>query len=76
VAVPPALGARAQADAALTQQIGTIHARSRETYGAPRVHAELAAQGTLVGRKRVARLRQAAGWAGGEPPALRHDHPP
>jgi putative transposase len=56
--------ARAQADAALTQQIGTIHARSRETYGAPRVHAELAAQGTLVGRKRVARLMQAAGLAG------------
>ena len=55
---------RAQADAALTQQIGTIHARSRETYGAPRVHAELAAQGTLVGRKRVARLMQAAGVAG------------
>jgi putative transposase len=56
--------ARAQADAALTQQIGTIHARSRETYGAPRVHAELAAQGTPVGRKRVARLMQAAGLAG------------
>jgi hypothetical protein len=56
--------ARTQADAALTQQIGTIHARSRETYGAPRVHAELAAQGTLVGRKRVARLMQAAGLAG------------
>jgi putative transposase len=50
----------AQADAALTQQIGTIHARSRETYGAPRVHAKLAAQGTLVGRQRVARLMQAA----------------
>jgi putative transposase len=56
--------ARAQADAALTQQIGTIHARSRETYGAPRIHAELAAQGTLVGRKRVARLMQAAGLMG------------
>ena len=63
VAVSPALGA-CQADAALTQQIGTIHARSRETYGAPRIHAELAAQGTLVGRKRVARLMQAAGLMG------------
>jgi len=56
--------ARAQADAVLTTQIGTIHARSRETYEAPRVHAELAAQGTPVGRKRVARLMQAAGLAG------------
>lgn len=56
--------ARAQADVALTQRIGTIHARSRETYGAPRVHAELAAQGTPVGRKRVARLMQAAGLVG------------
>jgi len=63
VAVSPALGT-CQADAALTQQIGTIHARSRETYGAPRIHAELAAQGTLVGRKRVARLMQAAGLMG------------
>ena len=56
--------ARAQADVALTQRIGTIHAHSRETYGAPRVHAELAAQGTPVGRKRVARLMQAAGLVG------------
>ncbi len=56
--------ARARADAALTARIQTIHARSRGTYGAPRVHAELAAQGTHVGRKRVARLMQAAGVAG------------
>ena len=56
--------ARAQADAALTEQIRTIHDRSRGTYGAPGVHAELAAQGIRVGRKRVARLMQAAGLAG------------
>ena len=36
---PPS--ARARADAALTEQIRRIHARSRGTYGAPRVHAEL-----------------------------------
>jgi transposase InsO family protein len=30
----------------------------------PRIQAELAAQGTPIGRKRVARLRQAAGLAG------------
>ncbi len=56
--------ARAQADAALTETIRAIHTRSRGTYGAPRVHAELAAQGVHVGRKRVARLLQAAGLAG------------
>ncbi len=56
--------ARAQADGALTEQIRAIHTRSRGTYGAPRIQAELAAQGTHVGRKRVARLLQAAGLAG------------
>jgi len=59
---PPS--ARAQADGALTEQIRAIHTRSRGTYGAPRIQAELAAQGTHVGRKRVARLLQAAGLAG------------
>jgi transposase InsO family protein len=38
----------------------TIHLESRGTYGAPRVHAELAAEGIRVGRKRVARLMRAA----------------
>jgi len=33
-----------------------IHQRSRRTYGAPRVHAELARLGRRCGRKRVARL--------------------
>jgi putative transposase len=55
---PPS--ARAQADAALTARIQTAHARSRGTYGAPRVHADLAAQGIRVGRKRVARLMRTA----------------
>ena len=59
---PPS--ARAQADRTLIEQIRTIHARSRGTYGAPRIHAELAALGIHVGRKRVARLLQAAGLAG------------
>jgi putative transposase len=56
--------ARATADAALTRRIRTIHAGSRATYGAPRVHAELAAEGVRVGRKRVARLMYGAGLAG------------
>ena len=37
-----------------------VHSRSRGTYGAPRVHAELAAEGVAVGRKRVARLMRQA----------------
>jgi putative transposase len=62
-AVRPA-SARATADAALSEQIRAIHSRSRGTYGERRVHAELAAQGVHVGRKRIARLLRAMGLAG------------
>jgi putative transposase len=56
---------RAVADQALTDQIRQIHARSRGTYGAPRVHAELRLGLEIrVGRKRVARLMRAAGLQG------------
>ena len=41
-----------------------IHAASRGIYGAPRIHAELRAQGLRCGRKRVARLMAAAGLVG------------
>ena len=44
--------------------IEAIHRRSRATYGVPRVHAELRAEGTRVGRKRVARLMRRAGLEG------------
>jgi putative transposase len=56
--------ARAREDAVLAARIGTIHHESRATYGAPRVHAELGAQGIRCGRKRVARLMRAAGIVG------------
>jgi putative transposase len=56
--------ARSVADAVLSGRIRGIHARSRGTYGVPRVHAELAATGIGCGRKRVARLMRAAGIAG------------
>ena len=59
---PPA--ARARADADLTARVQAIHARSRGTYGAPRIHAELADAGVAVSRKRVARVMRAAGLAG------------
>ncbi len=55
---------RARADAALTGEIRRIHVRSRGTYGVPRVHAELAYEGTRCSRKRVARLMRADGLAG------------
>jgi len=41
-----------------------VHAISRQTYGAPRVHAELRAEGIVVSRKRVARLMHAEGLQG------------
>ena len=60
---PPS--ARAVADAALLEQIRDIHASSRGTYGAPRVHAELRlGLDVRVGRKRVARLMRTAGIVG------------
>jgi putative transposase len=59
---PPA--ARARVDAELSTRIRAIHQYSRGTYGAPRIHAELTAEGIHVGRKRVARLMKAAGLSG------------
>jgi putative transposase len=55
---------RSRADADLLERIRAIHQESRGTYGTPRVHAELDAQGIHVGRKRVARLMRHAGLAG------------
>jgi putative transposase len=55
---------RAKADADLTEHIMEIHRRSRETYGAPRIHAELRFEGIRCGRKRVARLMRQAGIRG------------
>jgi putative transposase len=58
------LCARARADAELSTRIAEIYHRSRATYGAPRIHAELREQGLRVGGKRVARLMRAAGLRG------------
>lgn len=55
---------RTREDQVLTETIRAIHAESRRTYGAPRVHAELQARGVRVGKKRVARLMKAAGLRG------------
>ena len=55
---------RAQTNAALTKTVRTIHAVSRGTYGAPRVHAELAAEGIPASKNRVARLMRGASIVG------------
>lgn len=52
---------RVRSDAQLAAKVAAVHARSRKTYGSPRVHAELRAQGIRVGKKRVERLMQENG---------------
>lgn len=45
----------------LVDKITHIHDKSRRTYGSPRIHAELNAQGAKVGLHRVERLMQQEG---------------
>jgi len=67
---------RSREDVNLTEKIREIYSRSRETYGYPRVHAELRLLGVRCGRRRVARLMRAAELQGStrarsvEPPAV------
>ena len=55
---------RAMDDAVLSERIRTIHTDSHQTYGMPRVRAELADQGVRVGGKRIARLMRTNGLRG------------
>jgi len=55
---------RSREDVNLTERIREIHSRSRETYGYPRVHAELRLLGVRCGRRRVARLIESCGTPG------------
>jgi putative transposase len=48
---------------ALSRAIGEIFRDSRETYGSPRIHAELKARGHACSRPRVARLMKKCGMA-------------
>jgi len=59
---PPS--ARARANEALVSRMREIHGFSRESYGAPRMHAELRDEGRLVNHKRVARLMRLDGLVG------------
>ena len=58
------LSTRARTNVELTAHIEAIHRLSRGTYGAPRIHAELAARGLRAGHNRVARLMRHAGVQG------------
>jgi transposase InsO family protein len=49
-------GQRAKEDQSLAQEIKTIHAQSRKTYGSPRIADHLRKAGLKHGRNRVARL--------------------
>lgn len=57
------LSRRAQEDERLLIKIKTIHQASRQTYGSPRISAELRAMGETCSRKRVARMMKVAGMA-------------
>ena len=48
----------------LIEEICRIHTSSRETYGSPRIHAQLQREGLWIGRKRVERLMVQAEIAG------------
>lgn len=52
---------RKQDDEWLTERIQDAYTNHKGKYGSPRIHADLAAQGILIGRKRVARLMQEQG---------------
>lgn len=56
---PPAT--RTQENQQLKEQIKQIHQKSRNSYGAPRIHAALKQEGFEVGRHRVARLMAQVG---------------
>jgi transposase InsO family protein len=56
--------AHALADERLMLNVRVSHQRSAGTYGAPRVHQDLRAQGFHVGKKRVARLMRQQGLVG------------
>ena len=74
--------AHAIADERLLLNVRIAFDASGKTYGAPRVHRDLRAEGLQVGKKRVARLMQQAGLVGRAPRRRgvattdsNHDHP-
>ncbi len=75
--------ARRREDQDLVERLRRVHQMSRGTYGAPRIHAELGADGLRHGRKRIARLivmrasrARTAGDSGAPPNVTRCEHRP
>jgi putative transposase len=73
---------RKMANDILLEQIKQTHQKSRQTYGSPRIHAELVEQGIGCGHKRVARLMRLHGLAAHQKPVFKlkttdsqHDQP-
>ncbi len=64
---PPS--ARDKRQSSLTTKIREVHVASRQTYGAPRVHAELSVQGIACCRNTIAKLMRRAQIV---PKAIRH----
>ncbi len=58
---------RAMIDDVLMAHVRIAHAESGDTYGAPRVHEELTAQGWPTSRKRIARLMRQEGLVARSP---------
>ena len=52
---------REEKNKCLLTKIKRIHAKSRATYGSPRIHAALLLEGEICSRKRVARLMKLSG---------------
>lgn len=63
--------ARTQQDQRLRLAIRTAYRESHRRYGAPKLHAELRAQGLRCGKKRVARLMRLDGLRGTTPRRFR-----
>lgn len=61
---PEKPSARFQEDLELAEQIGEVHEQSGNTYGTPRLHAELRDRGWRHSRKRIDRIRRELGLYG------------
>lgn len=64
-------GPRAQRKAELMKQIQEAYDRGRQTYGSPRVHEQLKAQGMTINRKTVERIMREMGLRADPPKPFR-----
>ena len=57
-------GPRAAENQLLRAKIALLHEQSRQTYGSPRIQKQLARQGSVHGRNRIARIMHELGVSG------------